>query len=115
VQTPALYEIDFSDAGFEWIDWNDRDNSVLSWLRRDKRGGYIICVTNMTPIVRENYRLGVPEEGVYDVVLNSDDRRYGGSGAGSRTATAVKTGHLGRPCSIELTLPPLGTIYLEKN
>ena len=114
VKTPALYEIDFSDEGFEWIDWDDRDNSVLSWLRRDKHGGYIVCVTSLTPVVREGYRIGVPDEGTYSVVLNSNDTKYGGSGAGTQIAESVSKEHLGRPFSIELTLPPLGTIYLEK-
>jgi len=114
VKTPALYEIDFSEEGFEWIDWGDRDNSVLSWLRRDKHGGYIVCVTSLTPVVREGYRIGVPDEGTYSVVLNSNDTKYGGSGAGTQIAESVSKEHLGRPFSIELTLPPLGTIYLEK-
>jgi len=48
---PALHEVDFSGDGFEWIDWDDRDNSVLSWIRRDRSGGYVICVTNFTPVV----------------------------------------------------------------
>ena len=113
-RTPAMHEIDFSDAGFEWIDWGDRDNSVLSWLRRDRHGGYVVCVTNLTPVIRESYRIGVPEEGAYNMILNSDDTQYGGSGTGTVTASSVNTEHHGRPYSIELTLPPLGTIYLEK-
>jgi 1,4-alpha-glucan branching enzyme len=114
-QTPALHEIDFSDAGFEWIDWGDRENSVLSWLRRDKRGGFIVCIVSLTPVVRENYRVGVPEAGTYDVVLNSDDSHYGGSGTGTRTAVAVKSECHGRPWSIEVTLPPLGALFLERH
>jgi 1,4-alpha-glucan branching enzyme len=113
-RTPALYEIDFSDEGFEWIDWGDRDNSILSWLRRDRHGRHIVCITNLTPVVRQNYRVGLPDEGSYGVTLNTDDTRYGGSGTGMQIVEAVKTGHQGRPYSTALTLPPLGTIYLEK-
>ncbi|MCG8369029.1 MAG: 1,4-alpha-glucan branching protein GlgB [Proteobacteria bacterium] len=114
-ETPALHEADFSGAGFEWIDWGDRENSVLSWLRRDRRGGFVVCVSNLTPVVRENYRLGVPEEGVYRVMLNTDDKKYCGSGTGPRSVESGKTGHHGRPSSVELTLPALATMILQKN
>jgi 1,4-alpha-glucan branching enzyme len=114
VNTPALHEIDFDDKGFEWIDWNDRDSSVLSWLRRDSRGHFVICVTNLTPLVRDGFKVGVPESGVYRTLLNTDDEQYGGSGAGTRTVTSTNNGQHGRSCSIELTLPPLATIFLEK-
>ena len=112
--TPALHEIDFDGAGFEWIDWNDRDSSILSWLRRDKHGHSIICVANMTPLVRESYRIGVPEGGTYRIVLNTDDRNYGGSGVGTATVTSSDVEQHGRPFSLALTLPPLATIFLEK-
>ncbi len=113
VNTPALHEIDFDDRGFEWIDWNDRDSSVLSWLRRDAHGHFVVCVTNLTPLVRDGFKVGIPESGVYRTVLNTDDEQYGGSGAGSRTASSTSNGQHGRPFSIELTLPPLATIFLE--
>ena len=114
VNTPALHEIDFDDKGFEWIDWNDRDSSVLSWLRRDSRGHFVVCVTNLTPLVRDGFKVGVPESGVYRTLLNTDDEQYGGSGAGTRTVTSTNNGQHGRSFSIELTLPPLATIFLEK-
>jgi 1,4-alpha-glucan branching enzyme len=113
--TPALYEVDFDGAGFEWIDWNDSGNSVLSWLRRDRHGGFVVCVSNLTPVVREGYRLGVPEPGEYRVIVNTDDSRYGGSGTGAGSAIAVQEAHHGRPQSLELTLPPLATMILEKD
>jgi 1,4-alpha-glucan branching enzyme len=112
--TPALHEIDFDGAGFEWIDWNDRDSSILSWLRRDRHGHSIICVANLTPLVRESYRIGVPEGGTYRIVLNTDDRNYGGSGVGSDTVTSSDVKQHERPFSLDLTLPPLATIFLEK-
>ena len=112
--TPALYEVDFTDNGFEWLDWDDRGNSVLSWLRRDKHGGFVVCVSNLTPVVREGYRLGVPEEGAYQILFNTDDEKYCGSGAGTRSVESGTSGHHGRPYSIELTLPPLSTIILVR-
>ena len=112
--TPALHEIDFNSAGFEWIDWDDRDSSVLSWLRRDTAGGFIVCVTNLTPLIRESYTIGVPESGTYRTVLNTDDERYGGSGVGAEFVTADETGQHGRTFSINMTLPPLATVFLEK-
>jgi 1,4-alpha-glucan branching enzyme len=112
-KTPALHEVDFSASGFEWIDWNDRDNSVLSWIRRDSNGGYVVCVTNLTPIVRSGYLLGVPSGGTFNVLLNSDDEKYGGSGVGEKTLSASENGHLGRPHSLSLTLPPLATMILQ--
>jgi 1,4-alpha-glucan branching enzyme len=112
--TPALHEIDFDGAGFEWLDWNDRDSSILSWLRRDKHGRFIICIANLTPLVRESYRIGVPEDGTFRTVLNTDDRLYGGSGVGTDSVTSIGVEQHGRPFSLDLTLPPLATIFLEK-
>ncbi len=112
--TPALHEVDFSDSGFEWIDWDDRSNSVLSWLRRDQRDGFVVCITNLTPVLREHYRVGVPEAGHYQVLLSTDDKKYCGSGAGMRSVESGTTGHHGRPHSIKLTLPPLCTLILRK-
>ncbi len=113
-ETPALHEVDFTGAGFEWIDWDDRSNSVLSWIRRDKHGGFVVCITNLTPVVRHDYRIGVPEPGTYAVLLNTDDEKYCGSGTGADSVESGKTPHHGRPCSVDLTLPPLATMILEK-
>ena len=113
--TPALHEIDFSDAGFEWIDYSDSDSSVMSWLRRDSAGRTVVCVANLTPLVRESYRLGVPEEGTYRTLLSTDNKQYGGSGAGADSVVSSPIGQNGRAHSIELTLPPLATVLLEKN
>jgi 1,4-alpha-glucan branching enzyme len=113
--TPALHQVDFADAGFEWIDWGDRDNSVFSWIRRDASGGFVVCVVNMTPVVREGYRIGVPEGGPYRTLVNTDNERYGGSGQGADYVVAQDSPQHGRPCSLELTLPPLATLILEKD
>jgi 1,4-alpha-glucan branching enzyme len=110
--TPALYEIDFTDAGFEWIDWGDRDNSVFSWLRRDASGNFVICVSNLTPVVRHDFRIGVPEGGRYRELLNSDDSRYGGSGVRNGELEASGTGMHGREFSVGMTLPALATVIL---
>jgi 1,4-alpha-glucan branching enzyme len=105
--TRALHEIDFSNEGFEWIDWADRESSVLSWLRRDSSGDFAICVVNLTPIVRNDYQIGVPSAGNYEVVLDSDAEQYGGSGTGPATYMSRPEGHHGRPHSLRLCLPAL--------
>ena len=110
--TPALYEIDFTDAGFEWIDWGDRDNSVFSWLRRDASGNFVICVSNMTPVVRHDFRIGVPVGGRYREFLNTDDSRYGGSGLLNGEMDSSNAAMHGRDFSIGLTLPALATVIL---
>jgi 1,4-alpha-glucan branching enzyme len=112
--TPALHEVDFTSNGFEWINLDDKENSVFSWIRRDASGGFVVCVVNMTPVVREAYRIGVPEQGRYRVALNTDDQRYGGSGSGANTYDTSDNPYHERPCSLELTLPPLATLILEK-
>ncbi len=114
--TPAFYEIDFEPRGFEWISGGDIDNSVVSFLRRGGAAeGLAIVVCNFTPIVRQGYRIGVPQEGTYEEALNTDDARYGGSGvANGEGVTAEKVKAHGQEQSIALTLPPLATIILKK-
>jgi 1,4-alpha-glucan branching enzyme len=111
--TPALYEIDFDSRGFEWLDWNDRDSSVLSWLRRDNSGNFIVAVTNLTPIVRDHYRIGVPAGGDYVEIFNTDDERYGGSGVKNGRLGTTGRPHNGRVQSLELRLPALATLFLK--
>ena len=112
--TPALHERDFVPEGFEWIDWNDRDASMLSWIRRDAHGGYVICVTNFTPVVRYDYRVGVPELCRYVEILNSDAEAYGGSNLGNGGVLhADDVEQHGRPYSLSLTVPPLATLWLQ--
>jgi 1,4-alpha-glucan branching enzyme len=110
--TPALHEIDFTDTGFEWIDWGDSDNSVFSWLRRDASGKFVICVSNMTPVVRHDFRIGVPEGGRYRELLNTDDERYGGSGVQNGELEASNTGMHGREHSVAMSLPALATVIV---
>ena len=112
-RTPALHEIDFDDAGFEWIEWNDRDNSMLSWMRRDRSGEFVICLTNFTPVVRNDYRIGVPEKRRYAEIINTDDASYGGSGIKNPTMQATETGWHGRPYSITVNVPALATLIIR--
>ena len=110
--TPALYEIDFSDQGFEWLDWGDRDNSVFSWVRRDASGDFVICISNLTPVVRQGFRIGVPSSGPYRELLNTDDERFGGSGIRNGELESEKVSSHERDHSLLLEVPPLATIVL---
>jgi 1,4-alpha-glucan branching enzyme len=112
---PALWQVDFSHEGFEWIDANDAQNSVISFLRKPRGGGPVVAVAcNLTPLPRENYVLGVPRAGTWRELVNSDAKDYGGAGWGNlgTVESAPLTAH-GRPHSLTLTLPPLSTIYLR--
>jgi 1,4-alpha-glucan branching enzyme len=112
--TPALYEVDFEPAGFEWIEGGDRENSVVSFLRRGNKD-LAIVVCNFTPVVRHGYQIGVPEGGAYEEALNTDGTRYGGSGVGNGEGVrAEKIPAHGQPYSLSLTLPPLATMVLKK-
>jgi 1,4-alpha-glucan branching enzyme len=114
-RTPALHERDFAGEGFEWIDCNDRDASVLTFLRRgiDARE-VVVVVCNCTPVPRSNYTIGLPEGGWWLESLNSDAREYGGSGAGNFGAIeAAPLAANGRPFSVTLQLPPLSVLYLQ--
>ena len=112
--TAALHELDFSHEGFEWIDWQDADSSVLCWLRRASDGAFVVCVSNFTPLVRSGYRIGVPQGGCYSELLNTDSIRYGGSGVGMlhdiHTEDVAAHGH---QQSLQIDLPPLATIMLK--
>jgi 1,4-alpha-glucan branching enzyme len=113
----ALHELDCEPQGFEWIEANDSDNCVLSFLRRDRTGGKIVTVVcNFTPVVRSGYRLGVPKPGWYVERVNTDAAVYGGSNVGNSggVPSAPVPAH-GRPYSLQLTLPPLATLILEQS
>jgi 1,4-alpha-glucan branching enzyme len=112
---PALHQVDFHWQGFEWIDCNDGDNSVLSFLRVGKNpDDLIVVVTNATPVVREGYIVGVPRAGFYKEILNTDAARYGGSNVGNQGGqNAANDPRQGRPFSLCLTLPPLAALYLN--
>ncbi len=112
---PALFQYEFDWHGFEWIDCHDADNSVLSFIRSSDRE-YLIVVLNLTPVPRDDYRIGVPDAGGYDEIFNSDSALYGGSnlGNGGRALIADDRPWMGRPHSLSLTLPPLSGIVLQR-
>jgi len=112
---PALHEVDFDWHGFEWIDCHDADNSVLSFIRRAKDpDDFLVVVCNFTPVVRHNYRVGVPEQGFYREVMNTDSGAYGGSNAGNMGGVhSIPESCLGRPFTLMLTLPPLAAVFLR--
>jgi 1,4-alpha-glucan branching enzyme len=112
----ALHQVDFEAAGFEWIDCNDSEASVVSFIRRAiDPADSVIAIVNWTPVVREAYRIGVPDAGYYAELLNSDAATYGGSNVGNQGGlhTDVIAAH-GHAQSLSLTLPPLGAIFLKK-
>ena len=110
-----LYEVDFEWPGFEWIDANDAGGSVLSFLRRAKNGDdFIIVVCNFTPVLREDYRVGVPRAGFYREILNTDSKFYEGTdvgNAGGVSAEPIPWNN--RPYSVKLRLPPLAVMYFK--
>jgi 1,4-alpha-glucan branching enzyme len=112
---PALYEVDFAPAGFEWIDHADADQGVIAFRRRGADGQEVLVVCNLTPVVRHGYRLGVDQGGDYRELLNTDAELYGGSNVGNAGGVgAEEIGAHGKHWSLSLTLPPLATLYLQR-
>jgi 1,4-alpha-glucan branching enzyme len=111
---PALHRVDCEHTGFEWIEANDVGNSVIAYIRKsDDETPPVLIVCNFTPVVREGYRTGVPEGGFWVEILNTDAELYGGSNAGNGGGLmAEEIASQARPYSLNLTLPPLGTIVL---
>ncbi len=115
MDTPALWQVDYSWDGFQWISSDDNSNSVIAFRRIDKLGNEIIAVCNFTPVERTEYRIGVPQAGKYRVLFNSDDVRYGGAGKGpSGSIASQKKPMHGLDNSIVLDLPGLSFLYLRK-
>jgi len=111
--SPALHEGEFEHGGFEWVDCHDAPQSTISYLRRGGDSVQVV-VLNFTPVPRQSYRIGVPSPGVYHEVLNSDSRFYGGSDVGNGgDLVAEETPWMGRPYSLNITLPPLGAVVLR--
>jgi 1,4-alpha-glucan branching enzyme len=114
----ALYSLDNSWQGFEWIDFSDAASSVVSFTRKGATpGDELVCIMNLTPVTRDGYRFGLPQDGHYEVILNSDDVKYGGSGYGVACGEDLDAHHLpwqNRPYSLQLDLPPLGMLFLRK-
>jgi 1,4-alpha-glucan branching enzyme len=112
---PALFEVDFQHWGFEWIDFHDSQNSVISFVRRAKRkDDYLVIVCNFTPTPHTGYRIGFPEAGLHHEIFNSDAEAFGGSNMGNAGAVfATPTESHGRPASAELVIPPLGVMMFK--
>jgi 1,4-alpha-glucan branching enzyme len=112
---PALHELDFEWKGFDWIDCNDSLGSVLSYLRRGKSTATeILTICNFTPLPRNGYRVGVPRDGYWQEILNSDADDYGGSGLGNKGG--IQTENIpchGKPFSLNITLPPLAAVIFK--
>jgi len=115
-EQPPLYEKDTRPDGYEWVDCGDNEQSVISIIRKGYTpGDYILAAFNFTPVPRHHYRLGVPIEGFWKEMLNSDAHCYGGSGQGNMGGMeAEEIQAHGRPYSLILTLPPLSAVFLKK-
>ena len=111
---PALWDLDDTHEGFEWIDFHDADNSVVAFLRRSRAGDAIVFAINATPLVRNGYRLGVPRAGFYREIINTDAETYGGSNVGNMGGfEAEDFPWQGRTHSLLVSLPPLATIAFK--
>ncbi len=112
-ESAALHELDFSAAGFQWLDCDDADVSVIAFLRRGASGTVALIACNFTPVPRESYRIGVPQAGRWHERLNSDAADYGGSGQGNLGAldSEAVAAH-GQSQSLQLRLPPLAIVIL---
>jgi 1,4-alpha-glucan branching enzyme len=112
---PALHQMDCDSHGFEWIDAHDAERSVYAWVRRSEQGAMAVVVSNMTPVPREHFQLGVPDGAwQWREVLNTDSAFYGGSNVGNGAgplAVQERPAH-GRARSLSITLPPLATLVL---
>lgn len=111
---PALYQIDHEPGGFEWVLHDDSENSVFAFFRKGRNGESILVLVNATPVLRENYRVGVPGAGFYEEVFNSDAEIYGGGNQGNAGGIPSEAVHShDRDNSIVVKLPPLSTVYFK--
>lgn len=113
-ENSPLWEIDYSWEGFKWIVSDDCDNSVIAFSRMNEKGETIIAVCNFTNVKRDSYKIGVPCKGAYDVVFNSDAKAFGGTAGTKKRVYRTKNVPMhGMEQSIDMTLPPLSTMYLK--
>ncbi len=111
--TRPLYEVENSWEGFRWLVVDDSTQNVIAFARFDERGRALVAVINFSPVVREHYRIGVPQEGGYEEILNSDSAEFGGSGVMNPGPLAAELVEMhGCPQSLEITVPPLAAVYL---
>jgi len=111
---PALYEKQFDPEGFQWIAYNDQQNTVLTYIRKggDPKDDLVVAC-NFTPVPRENYRVGIPKTGQLNLVFNSDDTKYSGSGIGKKTLNPSNIAWNGHDQSVVMNLPPLGVVIYK--
>ncbi|MBQ8654543.1 MAG: 1,4-alpha-glucan branching protein GlgB [Clostridia bacterium] len=113
-EIPALHQIDDSWEGFKWCNANDSDNSITSFMRTDQKGKTILCVTNWTPVFRENYRVGLPHGGKLTEFFNTDRAEFGGSDQHNALPNLAQEGKCGEfDFYAEVCVPPLSTVYYE--
>lgn len=112
--TPSLIENIFSPSGFEFLDISDSENSVISYFRKaENQIDFVLVVLNLTPVVRENYVLGVPENIDYEEIFNSDDEKFWGSNVkNNKTIKSIENSSHGKPFSLNLILPPLAALII---
>ena len=112
---PALHTQDFESCGFAWIDCHDSAHSILSWLRWGRDGSFLVVAVNFTPEPKTGYRIGVPQAGRYAEIRNCDSAYYGGSNLGNGGALDAHVGEwMNCPANLEITLPPLGAVVLQR-
>ncbi len=110
-----LWEVDYSWEGFNWIVSDDNTNSVIAFVRTDKEDEKVVAVCNFTPVLRKDYKIGVPEGESYELVFNSDDKKFGGTGEKIKKTYKINDGEMhGYNQYIELTLPPMTTLYFKQ-
>jgi 1,4-alpha-glucan branching enzyme len=113
---PALHEVDFEWTGFEWVDFHDWEQSIITFIRRAKNpADWLLVACNFTPVPRNSYLVGVGEEGIYQELFNSDSKYYCGGNLGNGQGLKSRPGEVqGRPHSLSITIPPLGVVILKK-
>ncbi len=116
---PALYELDSSYSGFQWVDFQDQENNIVSFLRKGEpraagSAELVLCLFNFSPVPRHNYRVGVPLNGFYEEIFNSDSQVYGGGNLGNMGGKHAEVHAMHQfPYSLVLTAPPLGAVFLK--
>ncbi len=113
VAHPSLFQHDFDNQGFEWIDCHDVEQSIISYRRKTETENLII-ILNFTPVPRDNYRIGVPESGVYEEIFNSDSEYYAGTNTGNGRVVTEDIAWMNQDQSVSLTIPPLAGIVLKQ-
>ncbi len=114
LNTPALWDNDDSWGGFSWISHDDYKQSVIAFRRIADDGSELIAVCNFVPVTREDYKIGVPFEGKYELVFSTDDTEFGGNGLALKSYETIEFGMHGFDQCISLTLPALSVLYLRR-